>query len=89
MPSSLLAEIRGQICCYLAGDLSGSDLESWLIAATRNSHRLDEPLTEAVGGEALGRLAECDRGQWTEVELARLLRRLLRQRTAQPSGASD
>jgi len=69
MQIALQNEILKRTQRYLNGKISAAELETWLLPATRNVHQSGNTQAEQLAGAVELRLAEFDRGHWTEPEL--------------------
>ena len=69
-------EIRRQLLCYMANEISLQDFRDWFISATWNVERTGNIIAQEVAHEIELRFAEFSNGHWAEQELRRKLRPL-------------
>jgi hypothetical protein len=68
MADSLALDIRERIIAYLAGELALPELQDWLVGATWDAERRNDPLALDMAYEIKLALAEHDRGDITLAE---------------------
>jgi hypothetical protein len=82
-------DILQQVAEYLAGRLSPTDLEAWLLPAAWNVHKSGDPAVEKLAGKIQLKLAEFDRGHWTADELRHRLEEIVAECRAEQAGRRE
>ena len=74
MADSLAVDIRERVTAYLAGDLTRSQLQEWLVANTWDVEQRGDPQATDLTYEIKLSLAEHSRGDISRIELQDRLR---------------